>query len=456
MWRRQLQPGTKDVTAKALGSRGNVHDREGYAMADVKKGNAAKRVLSLLGPGLFLIGYNIGTGSVTTMASAGSRWGMSLTWTVLLSCVFTYIGLLAFSRYTLVTGDTILYAIRRRFPWGRAISLFLLTSITLAEFAGITGLMAIIVDLVLEWIRFATGQYNGAIKLAVTLGLSASLFGVLWRGSYAFLETLLSVLVALMGLSFLATAVLLVPSWRDILSGLVPQIPQEPSAALLVAGMAGTTFSSAILYCRSITLKHKGWSIADSGRAQVDTMVSVAAMFLLSIAVTICAAGTLFVAGQPIEAAVDMVKTLEPLAGKYAITLFVAGIIGAGVSSLIPTILIGPWLIADYTNRPIDPKSTSSRILVAIAVLIVLGAPYFPPSIAKPVFLMILTMALLAVILPFSTIAITVLLNQKKTMKEHKSGVAMNIACLSAVVFSFIMSYFAVIGLWEYVRDKAT
>jgi manganese transport protein len=418
-----------------------------------RRGNPFRRLLAFLGPGLFLIGYNIGTGSVTTMASAGSRWGMSLTWTVVLSCVFTYIGLLAFSRYTLVTGDTILYAIRRRLPCGPAIGLFLLIAVTLAEFAGITGLMAICVDLILEWIRFATGLYNGAIKLTVTLVLSGMLFGVLWRGSYAFLETLLALLVAVMGLSFLATAALLVPSWRAILAGLVPQVPREPDAALLVAGMAGTTFSSAILYCRSITLKHKGWSMADRGHAHVDTIVSVTVMFLLSIAVMICAAGTLFLAGRPIEAAVDMVKTLEPLAGRFAISLFVVGVLGAGISSLIPTILIGPWLIGDYTNRPIDPKSTSSRILVTVGGLIALGAPYFPPSIAKPVFLMILTMALLAVILPFSTIAIMVLLNQKAYMKEHRNGPLMNAACLSAIVFSLVMSYYAVSGLWEYMHN---
>ncbi|MCX5771629.1 MAG: Nramp family divalent metal transporter [Candidatus Hydrogenedentes bacterium] len=416
------------------------------------RANPFTRLMAFLGPGLFLIGYNIGTGSVTTMASAGSRWGMSLTWTVVLSCVFTYIGLLAFSRYTLVTGDTILYAIRRRLPWGSAIGMFLLVAVTLAEFAGITGLMAICVDLILEWIRFATGQYNGAIKLTVTLALTAMLFWVLWRGSYTFLENLLGLLVAVMGVSFLITAALLVPSWRAILSGLVPRVPQEPDAALLVAGMAGTTFSSAILYCRSITLKHKRWSVADSKHALVDTIVSVTVMFALSIAVMICAAGTLFVAGRPIEAAVDMIKTLEPLAGKFAITLFVVGVLGAGISSLIPTILIGPWLIGDYTNRPIDPKSTSSRILVTVGALIALGAPYFPPSIAKPVFLMILTMALLAVILPFSTIAIMVLLNQKTYMKEHRSGPVMNLACHSPIVFSLIMTYYAVSGLCEYVQ----
>ncbi len=421
---------------------------------ETKKGNPFGRLLTLLGPGLFLIGYNIGTGSVTTMASAGSRWGMSLTWTVVLSCIFTYVGILAFSRYTLVTGDTILYAIKRRFPYGKPISLFLLVSVTVAEFAGVTGLTAIVVDLLLEWIRFATGHYNEAIKLLVTLGVAGTLFTVLWVGSYAFLEKLLSVLVALMGVSFIVTALLLVPSWRDILVGLVPRVPEEPNASLLVAGMAGTTFSSAILYCRSITLRHKGWTVADGKRAQADTLVSVGAMFVLSIAVMICAAGTLYVAGQPVEAAVDMVKTLEPLAGKFAITLFVAGIVGAGVSSLIPTVLIGPWLIADYTNTPINPRSKSSRILVSVAVLIALGAPYFPSSIAKPVFIMILTMALLAVILPFSTIAITVLLNQKEHMKEHKNSPAMNAACIAAILFSVVMSYYATVGLWEYIQAK--
>lgn len=421
---------------------------------ETKKSGPVGRLLGVLGPGLFLIGYNIGTGSVTTMASAGSRWGMSLTWTVVLSCVFTYVGIHAFSRYTLVTGDTILYAIKRRFPFGKPISLFLLASVTLAEFAGISGLSAIVVDLLLEWIRFATGYYNDAIKLVVTVALSGTLFAVLWMGSYAFLEQLLSAMVALMGVSFVITALLLAPSWHEILVGLVPRVPNEPNAPLLVAGMAGTTFSSAILYCRSITLKQKGYTAADGRRVLTDTLVSVGAMFILSFAIMMCAAGTLYRAQHPVEAAVDMVKTLEPLAGRFAITLFVAGIIGAGISSLIPTILIGPWLVADYTNAPINPKSASSRILVVIGCLIVLGAPYLPPAIAKPVFIMILTMALLAVILPFSTIAITILLNQKEHMKEHRNGFVMNMACVAAIFFSVIMSYYAVIGLWDFVKES--
>lgn len=38
------------------------------------------------GPGIFAIGYTIGTGSVTSMIVAGSTFGMDLSWVLLLSC----------------------------------------------------------------------------------------------------------------------------------------------------------------------------------------------------------------------------------------------------------------------------------------------------------------------------------------------------------------------------------
>ncbi len=52
--------------------------------------------LSAVRPGLFLIGYNIGTGSVTTMAKTGAEYGMGLFWALLLSCIFTYILMVAY------------------------------------------------------------------------------------------------------------------------------------------------------------------------------------------------------------------------------------------------------------------------------------------------------------------------------------------------------------------------
>ncbi|HUU29922.1 MAG TPA: hypothetical protein VM123_19125, partial [archaeon] len=71
-------------------------------------------MLSAVGPGLFLIGYNIGTGSITTMAAAGSRYGMQLFWALFLSCLFTFVMLVAYGTYTTVTGETAMAAYKKR------------------------------------------------------------------------------------------------------------------------------------------------------------------------------------------------------------------------------------------------------------------------------------------------------------------------------------------------------
>ncbi|MBN1590864.1 MAG: Nramp family divalent metal transporter [Pirellulales bacterium] len=413
-----------------------------------KQHNLFRSLLALLGPGLFLIGYNIGTGSVTTMASAGSRWGMQLTWVVLLSCVFVFFGVALFGRYTLATGETILYAIRRHFRFGAAISLFIMASVILGEFAGVAGMTALMVDILREWIERLWGSSFEGLPLVLTLAICATVFLVLWNGKYAFLEALLALLVGVMGFCFLVTAMLLVPSWRGILAGLAPGIPKEPDAAMIVAGMAGTTFSAAMLYCRSITIKAKGWGPKEEGRAWVDAGVSAVSMLFLSIAVMICAAGTLYVAGKPVQETVDMVRTLEPLAGQFALSLFVVGLVGAGLSSLIPTILIAPWLISDYRGKPIDPKSSVSRLFVVLGVGFGFTGPFID---IKPVALMVATMALLAIVLPFSTIAITVLLNQKH-VGALKNTLPLNLICLAAVAFSLVMSYHGVIGFIEAVE----
>ena len=60
-------------------------------MTTSAKPGGLRAKLALFLPGIFLLGFNIGTGSVTTMATAGANYGMSLLWTVLISCAATYL-----------------------------------------------------------------------------------------------------------------------------------------------------------------------------------------------------------------------------------------------------------------------------------------------------------------------------------------------------------------------------
>ena len=89
--------------------------------------------LAAVGPGLFLIGYNIGTGSITTMAKTGAEHGMSLFWALVLSCVFTYILMVAYGKTTIVTGKTALNNIKTECKNGWIIAIYILIALIVGE-----------------------------------------------------------------------------------------------------------------------------------------------------------------------------------------------------------------------------------------------------------------------------------------------------------------------------------
>ena len=139
--------------------------------------------------------------------------------------------------------------------------------------------------------------------------------------------------------------------------------------------------------------------------------------------------------------------TLEPIAGKFAMSIFVIGMVSAGLSTVFPIILIAPWLICDYLDIPRNIQSPMFRILGAVAILFSLYTPLFG---ARPVWIMIASQAFQATIMPLVTIAIIVLLNRKEIMGKHKIGLWMNIGCWLTFIFSLVMAYTGIIGLKNY------
>ena len=111
--------------------------------------NGLKETLALFLPGIFLLGFNIGTGSVTTMAKAGATYGMTLLWTVLISCAATYVMIRAYGRYTLATGETALQAFRKHIH--PAVGMFFIVALTAGVSGSVMGVMGIIAEISYEW-----------------------------------------------------------------------------------------------------------------------------------------------------------------------------------------------------------------------------------------------------------------------------------------------------------------
>lgn len=402
-------------------------------------------VVSAIGPGLFMIGYNIGTGSVTTMASAGSRFGMGLFWTLLLSCLFTYVMIIAFGKYTVVTGETAMAAFKKHLPFGKWIALYSIVGMTIGAFAGLAGVVGIVSDLIREWtaVLFGGGGFN---MLATALVITGGCYTLMWVGVYSSFEKFLSFLVFVMGVCFFISMFIVIPQPFDVLKGMIPRVPKGDNAFIIIAAMTGTTCGALLFVMRSILVAEKGWGIGDLKKENTDAFISVLLMLFISGAIMACAAGTLYKMGIPVERAVDMVKTLEPVAGQFAMSIFVVGIIGAGVSSTFPIALVLPWLISDYTETPRNPHRPMYRIIGALSLMTGLTVPIIG---GRPVWVMIGSTAFQATLLPIVTGGMLVLINRRDLMGDRKAGPWMNIGIVATLLFSLATAYMGIIGLIE-------
>ena len=411
-----------------------------------KKKTGARKlflVLASFGPGLFLIGYNIGTGSITTMAKSGADHGMKLFWILPLACLFTYVLLVAYGRYSLVTGNTSLYGIRREIRGGWLIAGYLVVAIILGEIMALMGIMGIVADLIREGSRLLFGG-EGWGTLPITFALVIGLYGLFWYGRYQLFEKILMIFVILMGLSFIVAFFMLKPDLGLLVKGWIPGLPDRPGGLALTAAIAGTTCSAAVFIMRSVVVSEKGWGAGDLKLAGKDAFVSASMMLFLSAIIMAVAASTLHPRGMQLVRTVDLITLMEPLGGKLAAAVMIVGVASAGISTVFPIVLIAPWLISDFTHRPRDIRSPLFRILGLGGILFGFGMQFME---RRPPAMMVFSQGFQACILPVVVVAILLLINRESLMKENLAGPWMNVGLLATLAFGILTTYFAIVDL---------
>jgi Mn2+/Fe2+ NRAMP family transporter len=400
--------------------------------------------LAAVGPGLFLIAYNIGTGSIITMAKAGADYGMSLFWTLVLSCLFTYVLMVAYGQVTLVTEKTALFNIRTYFPRiGKGLAIYIMIALIIGELLALMGIMGIVADLLQEAVRMVTGG-TMISTLVITVVLIILLIALLWHGQYQLFEKILTVLVLLMAFCFLYVFIAVRPDLGEIFNGMIPGIPEGEGTMGLIAAMVGTTCSAAVFIVRSIVVSEKGWNISHLKTEKRDAFVTAAMMLFLSAVIMAVAAGTLHIMGLHVTDTLELIHLFEPMGGKVAAFILIAGISGAALSTVFPIVLIAPWLIADYNSKDRDIKSPMFRILGITGLCFGLGLQFIDQ---RPPAMMIFSQAFQALILPAVTVPILYLINSRSLMGEHSASPIMNFGIVCVLLFGLLTSYFAVAEL---------
>lgn len=417
------------------------------------KSSIWKKILALVlafGPGIFAIGYTIGTGSVTSMIVAGSTYGMQLLWVLLLSCVFSGLLMYAYGNFALVTGETALFAFKKHLKWGKLIAILIILGISFGQWNSLMGILGISANIIYEiFLIYYPGLVNAKYEtvLAIAIAVIIVFYGLLLVGKYAFFEKILVIFVTIMGLSFIISLFMVYPLPLEVVKGLVPTIPKVEGGQMMVAAFVGTTMAAATFLSRPLFVKGKGWTIKNRNQQKKDAIIAASLVFFISASVMAVACGALFHQGQPVTKVLDMVNTLEPVAGKFALTLFFFGTLSAGLSSIFPCLLIAPILLADYQSGELDTNSKQFRVITAIACLFALIVPVYG---ANPIEMQILSQVFNVFVLPLVILGIILLINSKKLMAQYKAGLLLNIGLFAALFFSCVISYNGIVALLGY------
>ena len=192
--------------------------------------------------------------------------------------------------------------------------------------------------------------------------------------------------------------------------------------------MAAATFLS-----RPLFVQGKKWNISHLKLQKKDAIVAAILIFVISATIMAVACGSLFYDGKVVSKVLDMANTLEPIAGKWAVSIFFFGALSAGLSSIFPCLLIAPILLADFQSGKLDTSSKQFKLITGIACLIALIGPAFD---ANPIEIQLLSQVFNVFVLPIVILGIILLLQNKNVMKEFKTSIGVY-ACLYAALLFF-------------------
>ena len=398
------------------------------------------RFLLSFGPGIFAIGYTIGTGSVTSMIVAGNSFGMQLLWVLFFSCLFSGVLIYVSGSYYLYTEETALFAIKKHLPLGKLIAIAIIVTVGIGQWNSLIGILGITSNVVFEILVLNFPSLLG-YKYEVVLALAILIIGVFYfllvKGNYSLFEKVLALFVSMMGLSFIFTLFFVYPMPAQVIAGLIPTIPEVEGSGILIAAFVGTTMAAATFLSRPLFIQGKGWTKKDFKVHKNDALIAALLIFTISGAIMAVASGSLFGKEMEITHVLQMSKALEPSVGKFAVSVFFAGTLSAGLSSIFPCLMIVPLMLGDYNTGKLDVQTNRFKLITGIASLLALSIPIFG---FNPIKGQIITQVFNVFALPLVVLSFLLLWNRKAAGLPAKRTVT-NVVMVGAFVFSIIIMW---------------
>ncbi len=389
-----------------------------------------RQLWGYFGPAFVASVAYIDPGNFATNIEGGSRFGYRLLWVLLWSNTMAILIQYLSAKLGIVTGLTLPQNCRKHFPRPVTIALWICAEIAaiatdLAEFLG----AALGLYLLCATPLLVHGWSRTEALFAAALVSSVAVFAILALelGGYRSLERGIMAFVGAIGLCYGFEVLLVHPDWRAAaFHTLVPTLDTTSTGSLrqstyLAVAMLGATVMPHVVYLHSALVQPRRKTLGPAASKLaylrfelIDVIVAMNGAWLINSAMIVVAAVAFTHLAAPVTDVEQAYRTLGPLLGPAAATVFAVALLCSGLSSSTVGVMAGQVIIEGFLD--IKFSIFLRRLITIIPALAVIAIGLDPLKI------LILSQVVLSFTLPFALVPLLILTGDRAVMGSYASA----------------------------------
>jgi len=376
-----------------------------------------------LGPAFVASVAYMDPGNFATNIEGGARFGYELLWVLLWSNAMAILVQYLAAKLGIATGRTLPENCRAEFSRPMTLGLWFAAEIA-----------AMATDLA-EFLGAALGFYLlfgiPMLPAAVITGVCVMLILAIEQIGFQWLERVIMLFVAMIGVAYAIEMFLSKPPWAPIVRHVV--IPEIHSGSIYIAvSMLGATVMPHVIYLHSALVlsrrePHDRHEHRHRKMELLDVLLAMNGAWLINSAMVVMAAAVFFSGGVAVHSIESAHQTLGPLLGKFASLAFAVALLCSGLSSSTVGTMAGQVILQGFLNVRISIFLRRLVTMIPAIAVIAIGL--------DPLKTLILSQAILSFCLPFAMIPLLVLTRRRDLMGAHANRPLTNyLAVLSTII----------------------
>ncbi|MEW6409468.1 MAG: Nramp family divalent metal transporter [Nitrospirota bacterium] len=394
-----------------------------------------KRLLllfAIIGPGIITANIDNDAGGITTYSVAGARFGYSLLWTLIPTTITLIVVQEMVARMGVVTGRGLSDIIRERY--GVKVTVYMMIALLIANYS----------TTVAEFAGWAASFELLGISRYISVPIAVFAVWILvTKGTYRSVERIL-LAACVIYIGFIISAFMARPEWGEVLRNtFTPRFKLDSEYVMMTIGIVGTTITPWMQFYLQSSISEKGIRKEDYRYSKLDVVIGCSITDIIAFFIIVTSAATLFPLGIRIENASEAAMALEPMAGKYASTIFAVSLANASLLGAIIVPLATAYYICEGIGWEAGINKTFEEApqfmwlytgLIALSALVVL----FPK--APLITIMVIAQVINGIILPFVLIYVLLLVNNKELMNNYVNPRSYNIIAWITIGVMILLS----------------